>query len=77
MPHLTPFIVNDPGEGSQAKRRAQAVILDHSPRPSGRAGLMDRQEQRLGNPARTNTGEARQLGAARVENPAPAPGRAA
>ncbi|PSR16527.1 cobaltochelatase subunit CobN, partial [filamentous cyanobacterium CCP3] len=29
MPHLYPFIVNDPGEGSQAKRRAQAVILDH------------------------------------------------
>ena len=29
MPHLYPFIVNDPGEGSQAKRRAQAVIIDH------------------------------------------------
>ena len=29
MPHIYPFIVNDPGEGSQAKRRAQAVILDH------------------------------------------------
>ncbi len=29
MPHLYPFIVNDPGEGSQAKRRSQAVILDH------------------------------------------------
>ncbi|MEM9164906.1 MAG: cobaltochelatase subunit CobN, partial [Cyanobacteria bacterium P01_F01_bin.4] len=29
MPHLYPFIVNDPGEGAQAKRRAQAVILDH------------------------------------------------
>ncbi|HEY9822905.1 MAG TPA: cobaltochelatase subunit CobN, partial [Candidatus Sericytochromatia bacterium] len=29
MPHLYPFIVNDPGEGSQAKRRSQAVIIDH------------------------------------------------
>ena len=29
MPHLYPFIVNDPGEGSQAKRRTQGVILDH------------------------------------------------
>ena len=29
MPHVYPFIVNDPGEGSQAKRRAQAVIIDH------------------------------------------------
>jgi cobaltochelatase CobN len=29
MPHLYPFIVNDPGEGAQAKRRIQAVVLDH------------------------------------------------
>lgn len=29
LPHFYPFIVNDPGEGSQAKRRANAVILDH------------------------------------------------
>lgn len=29
MPHIYPFIVNDPGEGTQAKRRAQAVIIDH------------------------------------------------
>ncbi|MFM8526129.1 MAG: cobaltochelatase subunit CobN [Cyanobacteriota bacterium] len=39
VPHLYPFIVNDPGEGSQAKRRAQAVILDHLTPPLGRAGL--------------------------------------
>ena len=39
IPHLYPFIVNDPGEGSQAKRRAQAVILDHLTPPLGRAGL--------------------------------------
>ena len=36
-PHLYPFIVNDPGEGSQAKRRAQAVIIDHLTPPLTRA----------------------------------------
>lgn len=39
VPHLYPFIVNDPGEGSQAKRRAQAVILDHLTPPMTRAEL--------------------------------------
>jgi cobaltochelatase CobN len=39
LPHLYPFIVNDPGEGSQAKRRAQAVILDHLTPPMTRAEL--------------------------------------
>jgi cobaltochelatase CobN len=29
LPLVYPFIVNDPGEGSQAKRRAHAVIVDH------------------------------------------------
>src|SRR5207302_185556 len=38
LPHLYPFIVNDPGEGSQAKRRSQAVIIDHLPPPLTRAG---------------------------------------
>jgi len=38
MPHLYPFIVNDPGEGSQAKRRAQAVVVDHLTPPLTRAG---------------------------------------
>jgi cobaltochelatase CobN len=37
MPHLYPFIVNDPGEGAQAKRRAQAVIVDHLTPPLTRA----------------------------------------
>ncbi|HTH97415.1 MAG TPA: cobaltochelatase subunit CobN, partial [Stellaceae bacterium] len=37
MPHLYPFIVNDPGEGSQAKRRASAVIIDHLTPPLTRA----------------------------------------
>lgn len=39
IPHLYPFIVNDPGEGSQAKRRAQAVIIDHLTPPMTRAEL--------------------------------------
>ena len=36
-PHFYPFIVNDPGEGTQAKRRAQAVIIDHLTPPLTRA----------------------------------------
>jgi cobaltochelatase CobN len=39
LPHLYPFIVNDPGEGAQAKRRAQAVIIDHLTPPMTRAEL--------------------------------------
>ncbi|WP_313077278.1 cobaltochelatase subunit CobN [Melaminivora sp.] len=37
LPHLYPFIVNDPGEGAQAKRRTQAVIIDHLMPPLTRA----------------------------------------
>ncbi|HEY1386502.1 MAG TPA: cobaltochelatase subunit CobN, partial [Dongiaceae bacterium] len=37
LPHLYPFIVNDPGEGTQAKRRASAVIVDHLTPPLTRA----------------------------------------
>lgn len=37
IPHIYPFIVNDPGEGTQAKRRTQAVILDHLTPPLTRA----------------------------------------
>lgn len=37
MPHFYPFIVNDPGEGAQAKRRTQAVIIDHLMPPMARA----------------------------------------
>ncbi|MEM1383172.1 MAG: cobaltochelatase subunit CobN, partial [Pseudomonadota bacterium] len=37
MPHLYPFIVNDPGEGTQAKRRAAAVVIDHLTPPLTRA----------------------------------------
>ncbi len=37
IPHVYPFIVNDPGEGTQAKRRAGAVIIDHLTPPLARA----------------------------------------
>ncbi|MBB3655508.1 cobaltochelatase CobN [Rhizobium sp. BK650] len=37
VPHLYPFIVNDPGEGTQAKRRTGAVIIDHLTPPLTRA----------------------------------------
>ncbi|OUE42249.1 cobaltochelatase subunit CobN, partial [Billgrantia desiderata SP1] len=39
LPHFYPFIVNDPGEGAQAKRRSQAVIVDHLMPPLARAEL--------------------------------------
>ncbi len=41
LPHLYPFIVNDPGEGIQAKRRTSAVIIDHLTPPMTRAELHD------------------------------------
>ena len=37
VPQLYPFIVNDPGEGTQAKRRTGAVIIDHLTPPLTRA----------------------------------------
>ncbi len=37
LPNVYPFIVNDPGEGSQAKRRTSAVIVDHLTPPMTRA----------------------------------------
>lgn len=37
VPHFYPFIVNDPGEGTQAKRRTHAIIIDHLIPPMTRA----------------------------------------
>jgi cobaltochelatase CobN len=37
VPLVYPFIVNDPGEGTQAKRRAHATIVDHLVPPMARA----------------------------------------
>jgi cobaltochelatase CobN len=49
-PLIYPFIVNDPGEGTQAKRRAHATIIDHLIPPMARAdsyGDLARLEQLL------------------------------
>ncbi len=37
LPLVYPFIVNDPGEGTQAKRRAHAAVVDHLIPPMARA----------------------------------------
>ncbi|MFM8746525.1 MAG: cobaltochelatase subunit CobN [Aestuariivirga sp.] len=37
VPQLYPFIINDPGEGTQAKRRTAAVIISHLTPPLTRA----------------------------------------
>lgn len=65
MPHFYPFIVNDPGEGAQAKRRTQAVIIDHLMPPMTRAetygelaeleGLVDEYYQAMGMDIRRET----------------------
>jgi cobaltochelatase CobN len=41
VPLLYPFVVNDPGEGTQAKRRAHALIVDHLIPPMTRAETYD------------------------------------
>lgn len=41
LPFFYPFVVNDPGEGTQAKRRTHAVIVDHLPPPLTRADTYD------------------------------------
>jgi cobaltochelatase CobN len=41
LPLVYPFVVNDPGEGAQAKRRAHAVIVDHLVPPMMRAESYD------------------------------------
>ncbi|MCL6649572.1 MAG: cobaltochelatase subunit CobN, partial [Chloroflexi bacterium] len=38
LPLFYPFIINDPGEGTQAKRRTHAVIIDHLMPPLTQAG---------------------------------------
>jgi cobaltochelatase CobN len=41
IPLIYPFVVNDPGEGVQSKRRAHAVIVDHLVPPMMRAETYD------------------------------------
>ena len=50
LPLIYPFLVNDPGEGAQAKRRAHATVVDHLIPPMARAesyGDIARLEQLL------------------------------
>jgi cobaltochelatase CobN len=50
LPLIYPFLVNDPGEGTQAKRRAHATLVDHLIPPMARAesyGDIARLEQML------------------------------
>ncbi|WP_145238720.1 cobaltochelatase subunit CobN [Prescottella equi] len=50
LPMIYPFLVNDPGEGTQAKRRAHATLVDHLIPPMARAesyGDISRLEQLL------------------------------
>ncbi|MBP2704010.1 cobaltochelatase subunit CobN [Microbispora sp. RL4-1S] len=50
LPLVYPFIVNDPGEGTQAKRRGHATVVDHMIPPMARAdsyGDLARLEQLL------------------------------
>ncbi|WP_216215434.1 cobaltochelatase subunit CobN [Amycolatopsis aidingensis] len=50
LPMIYPFLINDPGEGAQAKRRVHATIVDHLVPPMARAesyGDMARLEQLL------------------------------
>ena len=42
LPVIYPFIVNDPGEAAQAKRRIGAVTLGHIPPPMKESGTPDR-----------------------------------
>ncbi|MBC7373054.1 MAG: cobaltochelatase subunit CobN [Frankiales bacterium] len=45
LPLFYPFIVNDPGEGTQAKRRAHATVVDHLVPPMARAESYDEMAQ--------------------------------
>jgi cobaltochelatase CobN len=57
LPLIYPFLVNDPGEGTQAKRRAHATIIDHLVPPMARAetyGDIARLEQLLDEYAHVN-----------------------
>ncbi|MBV8737948.1 MAG: cobaltochelatase subunit CobN [Alphaproteobacteria bacterium] len=65
LPHLYPFIVNDPGEGTQAKRRSEAVIVDHLTPPlirAGSYGMMAELEHLIDEYYEAAQGDARRMG---------------
>ncbi|MDR1658371.1 MAG: cobaltochelatase subunit CobN [Deltaproteobacteria bacterium] len=45
LPNIYPYIINDPGEGTQAKRRSYAVIIDHLTPALTSADLYDELEK--------------------------------
>ena len=70
LPLVYPFIVNDPGEGTQAKRRAHATIIDHLIPPMARAdsyGDLARLEQVLDEYAMVATLDPAKLPAVRAQ----------
>ncbi|HEX8803912.1 MAG TPA: cobaltochelatase subunit CobN, partial [Acidimicrobiales bacterium] len=70
LPLVYPFVVNDPGEGTQAKRRTHATIVDHLPPPMTRAetyGDLARLEQLLDTYAQTQAMDPAKLPALRAQ----------
>jgi len=70
LPLIYPFLVNDPGEGTQAKRRAHATLVDHLVPPMARAesyGDIARLEQLLDEHAQIASMDPAKLPAVRAQ----------
>ena len=70
LPLIYPFLVNDPGEGTQAKRRVHATLIDHLVPPMARAdsyGDIARLEQLLDEYAAIATMDPAKLPAIRAQ----------
>ncbi|MFK4689643.1 cobaltochelatase subunit CobN [Streptomyces pristinaespiralis] len=70
LPLVYPFLVNDPGEGTQAKRRAHATLVDHLVPPMARAesyGDIARLEQLLDEYAQISSMDPSKLPAIRAQ----------
>jgi cobaltochelatase CobN len=70
LPLIYPFLINDPGEGAQAKRRAHATIVDHLIPPMARAesyGDLARLEQLLDEHANISAMDPAKLPAIRAQ----------
>ncbi|MEU8465391.1 cobaltochelatase subunit CobN [Streptomyces sp. NPDC029003] len=70
LPLIYPFLVNDPGEGTQAKRRVHATLVDHLVPPMARAesyGDIARLEQHLDEYAQISAMDPSKLPAIRAQ----------
>ncbi|MDP9091788.1 MAG: cobaltochelatase subunit CobN [Actinomycetota bacterium] len=70
LPLVYPFLVNDPGEGTQAKRRVHATLVDHLVPPMARAesyGDIARLEQLLDEHAQVASMDPAKLPAVRAQ----------